>query len=110
MGRQRSSGISCTVQMRNMEPTKRQHNNWYGISALQKERQRAQERYDQNIQGLGPETLQTLAEIQGTASLPTNDADMATVNDFDSDDWEDIIPDAPEESLAHAARDMLDSR
>ncbi|KAG6888710.1 hypothetical protein C0992_007749 [Termitomyces sp. T32_za158] len=82
-----------------MEPTQRQHNNWYGISALQKERQCAQEWYNQNIQGLGPETLQTLAEIQGTASLPTNDADMATVNDFDSDDWEDIIPNALQQGI-----------
>ncbi|KAG6876186.1 hypothetical protein C0992_000548 [Termitomyces sp. T32_za158] len=109
MGRQRGTGISRHVRMRNLDlPTKKIHNNRYGISALRRERERAHERYEQNIQGLGGESLRVLAEIQGNTSLDP-DTEM---NDAapESNDWEDVIPDVPEESLAYAARDMLDSR
>ncbi|KAG6881434.1 hypothetical protein C0992_001082 [Termitomyces sp. T32_za158] len=111
MGRIRGKGISRVVRVRNLDGPKRaRRNNHYGMEALREERQRAQERYERNIQGLGAESLQILAEIQGGAT-PEDTHHGANIIDDSPDAWEDeVLPSLPEESLAYAARDILDSR
>ncbi|KAG6886946.1 hypothetical protein C0992_001539, partial [Termitomyces sp. T32_za158] len=64
---------------------------------------------------LGSETLQALREIQGATDLLTDSLtpdDTPTFTDTYGNelDWEDVMPDAHDVSLAHAAHDMIDSR
>ncbi|KAG6809022.1 hypothetical protein H0H92_001927 [Tricholoma furcatifolium] len=56
---------------------------------------------------LSSDSRQMLGEMQHGSS-----SDVPVVNDIDADDndeWE-TVPEAPDESLGHAARDMMDSR
>ncbi|KAG6881083.1 hypothetical protein C0992_001923 [Termitomyces sp. T32_za158] len=61
-----------------------------------------------SMKGLGPESLRVLAEIQGSAT--DTGTDINNLNE-DPDVWQDEpLLDVPDDSLAHAARDMLDTR
>ncbi|KAG6865109.1 hypothetical protein C0993_008272 [Termitomyces sp. T159_Od127] len=110
MGKLRGNSISRMVCVHNPRaPFKNSSSSQYSILARVKERERAQEQYKQNIQGrcLSGETLQTLAEIQGISRTFKTEPDPVN---HGSNEWEDIIPDAPDDSIAQAARDLMDSR
>ncbi|KAG6892203.1 hypothetical protein C0992_001520, partial [Termitomyces sp. T32_za158] len=123
MGKIRGSGISRVVRVRNLSGPSNARKYNYGLLAQQRERELAQQRYEQSIQGalngfafvrmlslsigLGPESLQILAEIQASASVTTdNPPDM--MNDDSPGAWEDVP--GPEDLVTHTARDIIDSR
>ncbi|KAG6873250.1 hypothetical protein C0992_008938 [Termitomyces sp. T32_za158] len=108
MGKHKISGVSRKVRLRNLDTPRRPgtgRSHYYGLNGLERERERAEKRYEQSIQGLSAETRQVLAEIQGT-----NDTGIVDANDDFLDSWEDEVPPAPDEFLDFAARDMIDSR
>ncbi|KAG6881543.1 hypothetical protein C0992_000853, partial [Termitomyces sp. T32_za158] len=108
MGKHKISGVSRKVRLCNLDTPRRPgtgRSHYYGLNGLERERERAEKRYEQSIQGLSAETRQVLAEIQGT-----NDTGIVDANDDFLDSWEDEVPPAPDEFLDFAARDMIDSR
>ncbi|KAG6874102.1 hypothetical protein C0992_008124 [Termitomyces sp. T32_za158] len=110
MGKLKASGVSCKFRIKNLEvPQKNGRSHRLGLNDFQRERERAQDRYEQNIQGLSKETRQILAEIWGSSTsegtFPVDD------NNNQPDGWEDEpMPDVPQEYLDFAARDIIDTR
>ncbi|KAG6895281.1 hypothetical protein C0992_002165 [Termitomyces sp. T32_za158] len=101
MPKLRGTGISRVVNVRNLTGASRARKS-YGLLAQQREREAAQERYEQSIRGLGTQSLQVLAEIQGSASMTADNNDI-------SDAWEDV-PSPPDDLVTHTAHDIIDSR
>ncbi|KAG6896570.1 hypothetical protein C0992_007383 [Termitomyces sp. T32_za158] len=107
MGRTQGAGISRTVRVQTVAGPTKARKTQYGLLAQQEERECAQQRYQHNIQGLGTESLQALAEIHASASAKSDNPPDAMNNDS-QDVWEDVP--GPEDLVTHTARDIIDSR
>ncbi|KAG6877058.1 hypothetical protein C0993_010602 [Termitomyces sp. T159_Od127] len=107
MGKARKAGLSRTVRVRTFEGSLKPRNNYYGLLVRQHKRECAQQRYEQNIAGLGSESLQALAEIHTSASGSMMLDDFSIMNDDPSGPWEDV-PD-PDDLVACTARDIIDT-